>query len=60
VNPNRVPAAYNQSIYVMLTVPYLLLGVFGFLIYRGMKKNEEFRSAQGALVECGKAPLTSA
>jgi hypothetical protein len=28
---------------MMLAVPYGLLGVFGFLIYRGMKKNEEHR-----------------
>ena len=60
MNPNRVPAAYNQSIYVMLTVPYLLFGVFGFLIYRGMKKNEQYRNAHGALAEGGQTPLTSA
>jgi hypothetical protein len=30
----------------MLAVPYGLLGVFGFLIYRGMRKNEKFRDAQ--------------
>lgn len=40
-----VAAAYNQSIYMMLTVPYTLLGVFGFLIYRGIKKNEAYRNA---------------
>ena len=27
----------------MLAVPYGLLGVFGFMIWRGMKKNERFR-----------------
>jgi hypothetical protein len=32
----------NQSIYLMLSVPYLTLGVVGFLIYRGCKKNAEF------------------
>jgi hypothetical protein len=30
--------AYNQSIYLMVGMPYLLLGAFGFLIYRGFKK----------------------
>jgi hypothetical protein len=34
------PAAMNQSIYIMLGVPYLALGVFGVMIYRGAKKNE--------------------
>jgi hypothetical protein len=27
----------------MVSVPYVVLGVFGFLIYRGVKRNEEFR-----------------
>ncbi len=40
---NTVAAAYNQSIYTMLIVPYTLLGMFGYLIYRGMRKNEKFR-----------------
>jgi hypothetical protein len=38
------PEAYNRSIYLMVGVPYLTLGVFGFLIYRGLKKNERFRN----------------
>jgi hypothetical protein len=32
----------NQSIYLMIGVPYLALAVFGFLIYRGCKKNAEY------------------
>jgi hypothetical protein len=32
----------NQSIYLMLAVPYTAAGVFGFLIYRGVKKNAEY------------------
>jgi hypothetical protein len=43
---NSVAAAYNQSIYIMLVVPYALLGVFGFMIYRGMRKNETYRVQQ--------------
>ena len=36
----------NQSIYLMLAVPYSALGITGFCIYRGMKKNDEFRKSQ--------------
>lgn len=39
----RLPMAYNRSIYLMIGVPYFLLGSVGFLIYRGCKKNAEFR-----------------
>lgn len=42
------PAAMNQSIYLMLGVGYASLGVVGFMIYRGVKKNEAYlRDAQG-------------
>jgi hypothetical protein len=30
--------AYNFSIYLMVSVPYLSLGVVGVLIYRGLRK----------------------
>jgi hypothetical protein len=43
------PEAYNKSIYVMVGVPYLTFGVFGFLIYRGIKKNERFRNDGNSL-----------
>ena len=33
----------NQSIYLMIGVPYSVLGIVGFLIYRGVKKNEQYR-----------------
>jgi hypothetical protein len=39
------PEAYNQSIYVMVGVPYFCLAVLGVCVYRGMKKNEAFRRA---------------
>ena len=32
----------NQSIYLMLGVPYGALFGVGFLIYRGVKKNEAY------------------
>ena len=33
----------NQSIYLMLAVPYAALGIVGFMIYCGVRKNEEYR-----------------
>lgn len=30
--------AYNQSIYLMLSVPYMLVGSISFAFYRGYKK----------------------
>jgi hypothetical protein len=38
------PEAYNRSIYLMVGVPYLTFAIFGTLIYRGIKKNEQFRN----------------
>ena len=43
----------NTNIYVMVSVPYLTLGVVGFLIYRGCKKNAEYLRA---LQEMGELP----
>jgi hypothetical protein len=40
---DQFPAAMNQSIYFMLAVPYSALGIVGFLIYRGVKQNEQYR-----------------
>ena len=45
----NLAVAVNQSVYLMLAVPYALLGLFGFLIYRGMRQNEELRRRRGAL-----------
>ena len=36
----------NQSIYLMLGVPYSALFVVGFFIYRGAKKNEAYMQAR--------------
>ena len=38
-DPLQEARAYNNSIYLMVGMPYLLLGTVGFLIYRGHKKN---------------------
>jgi len=43
---DHFPEAMNQSIYLMLAVPYSALGIVGFCIYSGVKKNDEFRKAQ--------------
>jgi hypothetical protein len=48
--------AYNHSIYVMVGVPYFSLAVVGFLIYRGVKKNEQYRQARGLADESLKQP----
>ncbi len=43
---DHFPEAMNQSIYLMLAVPYSALGIVGFCIYRGVKQNEDFRKSQ--------------
>jgi len=43
---NNAPAAYNASIYLMVGVPYLTLGVVGFFIYRGCQRNAEHQQRQ--------------
>jgi hypothetical protein len=40
-------AAYNQSIYLMVSVPYITLGIGTVLVYRGIKKNEAYQRARG-------------
>jgi hypothetical protein len=35
-DPLREARAYNQSIYIMVAMPYLLLGTVGLLIYRAV------------------------
>ena len=37
-DPLQEARAYNSSIYLMVSMPYLLLGAVGFLVYRGYKK----------------------
>jgi hypothetical protein len=36
-DPLREARAFNQSIYIMVGMPYLLLGTIGLLIYRGIR-----------------------
>jgi hypothetical protein len=37
-DPVRQARAYNNSIYLMVGMPYFLLGVVGYLVYRGRKQ----------------------
>jgi hypothetical protein len=49
-DPLREARAYNNSIYLMVGTPYLLLSVFGVMVYRGVKKNQALKRAAGGLV----------
>lgn len=44
--------AYNQSILLMLAVPYTMLGVVGFLVYRHLR-------ARASLASSAHSPLSS-
>jgi len=37
------PAAMNHSIYMMLGIPYTAFFVAGYFIYRGIRRNDEYR-----------------
>jgi len=39
-DPFQEARAYNHAIYLMVGMPYLLLGTVGFLIYRAFKQKE--------------------
>jgi hypothetical protein len=58
-DPMREASAYNNSIYLMVSAPYLLLGAFGFYVYRGLKKNQAARAAAGSGTEGLPCPLPS-
>jgi hypothetical protein len=53
----RLALAYNASIYLLVGMPYFLLGTVSFLVYRGLKQKaraehlaaEEPRPADGGL-----------
>ncbi|HEV3117319.1 MAG TPA: hypothetical protein VGY58_09715 [Gemmataceae bacterium] len=44
-DPLQEARAYNRSIYLMVAMPYLLLGAVGFMIYRGYKKQSHTGSS---------------
>jgi hypothetical protein len=35
----REAQGYNSSIYLMVGMPYLMLSVLGFVVYRGLRKH---------------------
>jgi hypothetical protein len=45
---NNLPAAYNTSIYMMVGVPYLLLGGMSYFIYCGCRRNAAFLESQSS------------
>ncbi len=45
-DPMRESKAYNQSIYLMVATPYLLLGGVGFLIYRNVRAGRKAAGGQ--------------
>ena len=48
---NNLPAAMNQSIYLMVSTPYLLLGFAGFFIWRGVRQNAAYAESMKPRVE---------
>lgn len=44
----RLSAAYNNSIYLMLLMPYGALGFVGFLVYRQLKVRAALEPTQGS------------
>jgi hypothetical protein len=60
-DPLREARAYNQSIYFMVSMPYLLLATVGFLIWRSYRAGQ--RQAALALAQSAEGadgPLPSA
>ena len=45
-DPLREARAYNQSIYLMVAMPYLLLGTVGFVVYRGIRAAQKKAQAR--------------
>ena len=61
-DPLREARAYNQSIYLMVAAPYLLLGAVGFMIYRGFRtaqKNQSLLLRETLEENREEPPLTS-
>jgi hypothetical protein len=44
----REARAYNDSIYLMVGMPYLSLGVMGFLVWRGLRRKALAQRPQAA------------
>jgi hypothetical protein len=57
-DPLAEARAYNRSIYLMVGMPYLLLGAFGFLIYRGLRQKALADQQAGRLPQPGEGDLS--
>ncbi len=58
----REARAYNQSIYLMVGMPYLLLGAFSWGVYRGLRRKAaaDRGAAEGPLDGKGDRPCPTA
>jgi hypothetical protein len=52
-DPFKEANAYNWSIYLMVAMPYLLLGTVGFLVYRGLKQKARAEQLAADLAQAG-------
>ena len=43
-DPLQEARAYSNSVYLMVGVPYFLLGAFSFVVYRGFKQKSRHPS----------------
>jgi hypothetical protein len=53
MDPFKEAQAYNYSIYLMVAMPYLLLGTVGFLVYRGLKQKAKAEQQAADLARAG-------
>jgi hypothetical protein len=53
LDPFKETRAYNYSIYLMVSMPYLLLGTVGFLVYRGLKQKAKAEQHAADLARAG-------
>jgi hypothetical protein len=52
-DPFREARAYHMSVYLMVGMPYLCLGVVGYLIYRAVKRKALADQLNADLVRVG-------
>ena len=60
LDPFKEAKAYNISIYLMVAMPYLLLGTVGFLVYRGLKQKAKAEQHALSVVRCPLSVATTA
>ena len=52
-DPFREARAYHFSVYLMVGMPYLLLGTVGLLIYRAVRHKDRADQAIAGLLQAG-------